>query len=384
MPASDFGRAPAWTIKHRYPDRPKTTGAGYENLPTTIGACRKYSLSSRHKERDFVQTPGPDYVPPALGTGSRTTAFHSRPFEEVRPPAGPGPGKYDTPAGATGPKYTMKARQFPPDTAPPDGPGGGKYAPNWDPTLPSAPKPTIHDRTAGPKPFSGPGPGEYPIDRSLAQHPAAFHIRHREPVYDSVPGPGKYDVQRRTGSGAPAYSLRSRIDVQPNTTAVPYNKTPDPMGSGGPKWSLFIRPKDRDYSASPGPTYIPPKLGADGRKWSLRGTTERDVGTGNLPAGPGPGKFDTRPQTGGPKWTMKARQFPPDNPPPSGPGGGRYLPDYSKVLPSDLKGRQILERFREKKPEVRPGYVALGSTNKGKGSTIDRHPATRIMPGCWL
>jgi hypothetical protein len=172
--------------------------------------------------------------------------------------------------------------------------------------------------------------------------------------------------------------------VPAKTTNAPYNTTPDQMGTGGPKWSLFIRPKERDYALGPGPSYIPPKFGTDGRKWSVRGTIQRDVGGGNIPAGPGPGKFDTRPQTGGPKWTMKARQFPPDNLPPPGPGTGHYLPDYSKVLPGNLKGRQILERFSEKKPEAKPGYVALAGTNKGRGWTIDRHEVTRIMPGCWL
>jgi hypothetical protein len=148
---------------------------------------------------------------------------------------------------------------------------------------------------------------------------------------------------------------------------------------------MFIRPKDRDYTQAPGPDYVPPPFGDDAAKWSCRSVNRglRDIGQGNTPPGPGAGGYNTRPAPGGPKWTMKARQFPPDAKPPPGPGGGSYLPDYAKVLPSDLKGRQILERFKEKKEE-RPGYYNISAPKRAPKWTIDRHtlPPSDPDAGC--
>jgi hypothetical protein len=81
---------------------------------------------------------------------------------------------------------------------------------------------------------------------------------------------------------------------------------------------------------------------------------------------------------------VKARQFPPGTDQPSSPGPAAYKPDYAKVLPSELKGRQILERFKEKKEEERPGYYDISGPNRAPKWTIDRHRTTAIKSGCWL
>jgi hypothetical protein len=387
MPPSDFGRAPAWSIKHRYPDKQTGNRAGYEMLSNTVGTGRKYSLSSRHKERDYTRSPGPDYAPPKFGSDAQTSAFHQRigPWG-ARDPVGPGPGKYQTRGdGLDGHKFTMKGRNFVRNEGGADGPGGGQYRPDWQRVMKQEPIPAIRERYKDRKLDGTPGPGQYPISRSLANRPASFHARRPDFLTHYGPGPGKYNLRRRPGSAAPAYSLRSRIDVKGDPNTAPYQRLPEAMGNGGPHWSLFIRPKDRDYTQSPGPSYLQPPFGDDGAKWSCRSVNKgaRDIGYGNAPLGPGAGKYNTRPAPGGPKWTMKGRQFPPDQQQPPGPGPGMCLPDYSKVLPSDLKGRQILERFKDKKEE-RPGYYDISGPNRAPKWTIDRHRVTAIRPGCWL
>jgi hypothetical protein len=78
---------------------------------------------------------------------------------------------------------------------------------------------------------------------------------------------------------------------------------------------------------------------------------------------------------------MKARQFPPVEIGPEGPGGGKYLPDFGKVLPADRKC-QILEKFKDKALQPTGEYVNLGTTNKGPKWTIAPHEQIEVIPGC--
>jgi hypothetical protein len=385
-PPSDFGQATQWTIKHKYPDRDRKNRAGYDLLPDEMGAGHKHSLSSRHRQRDYDRVPGPSYVPPRFGAAGPASAFHQRPEErpERAAPPGPGPGKYQASAGLEGRRYSMKARQFVHNEGGADGPGGGKYLPDWGRTLPCAPMTAVRERYKEfPKP-PGPGPGQYPIDRSLEHGPAAFHVRRREMKPAHGPGPGKYDTSRRAGSEAPQYSLRSRIDPKTELLRPKYNGLPEAFGEGTPRWSMSIRPKDRDWDHVPGPNYVPPPFGEDGVKPAVREQVKRDIGQGNIPFGPGGGKYNNQPAAGGPKWSMKARQFVCNEGGPDGPGGGKYLPDYSKVQPSDGKGRQILERFKERPTEPGAKYVNLGDTNTSPRWTVGRHEPIGVVPGCRL
>jgi hypothetical protein len=238
MPPSDFGQAIQWTIKHKYPDRIRSNRAGYDQLPDQMGAGHKHSLSSRHKDRDYNPTPGPTYVPPKFGSTAQSSCFHQRPTEkpERTMPLGPGAGKYQTSSGLDGHKYSMKARQFIHNEGGADGPGGGKYLPDYDRAFPSSPKPAVRERyTEHPKP-PGPGPGQYPMDRSLAHGPAAFHTKRHEFHPACGPGPGKYNTARRTASETNSYSLRSRVDPKTDIVKPQYNRLPEAFGQGTPKW----------------------------------------------------------------------------------------------------------------------------------------------------
>jgi hypothetical protein len=287
--------------------------------------------------------------------------------------------------GSDSPKFTLKARQFPNNLGGPDGPGGGKYIPEYDRVLPSSAKPAIRERHRELSTLNPPGPGQYQIDRSPLNRPASFHIKQREFAYDDIPGPGKWDTSKRTGSETPAYSLRSRIDVKREILRPSYPKIPDSFGNGTPKWSLFLRLEERPFQP-PGPTYIPPKLGTFAPKYSVTDVRKREIGQGLIPIGPGGGRHNTRPMTGSdtPKFTLKAREFPNNLGGPDGPGAGKYFPDFSRILPADLKGRAILERFREHTPEVRPGYRDLRGASVAPRWTIRPHLPIAVLKGSRL
>jgi hypothetical protein len=382
-PPSDFGNATQWSIKHQYPDRDRSNRAGYDALPTTIGTAQKWSLSSRHKERNYNEVPGPKYVPPDFGKDGHITCFHQR--TRAGDPVfadGPGVGKYRYDCDLDpGHKYSMKARLFPDNMGRIDGPGAGKYLPDFERVLPSPRRSMIRDKLNELSTLQTPGPGQYPIDRTLLNRPAAFHIQQREQPGPVSPGP-KWDTRPRAGSETPSYSLRSRIDPRKELLKPPYQKLQDVVGNENPRWSFSIRPKDRNWICSPGPTYIPPNFGHDGRKWTAVQDRGRDIGQGNIPIGPGGGKYNNRMESTLPKWTMKAREFGPDLTLPDGPGTGKYLPDFAKVLPSDGKGRQILERFKPKAPPLGGEYVDLGSTNRSPRWTIQPREPIAVMEGC--
>jgi hypothetical protein len=175
--------------------------------------------------------------------------------------------------------------------------------------------------------------------------------------------------------------MRSRIDVKKELLKPSYPAIPDSFGKDTPKWSFKQKHLDKDWTRSPGPKYVPPEFGTDGKRWSCTPARGRDIGMGNLPSGPGAGKYEVRGGPDGPKWSFKVRQFPPDEIGPEGPGGGKYLPNYERILPSDLKGRVILERFHERKPDEAIPLYDLGSTNHGRRSAIGVRPPLEVLVG---
>jgi hypothetical protein len=225
-----------------------------------------------------------------------------------------------------------------------------------------------------------PGPGEYAIDRALGGGPAAFHARRADVRASCGPGPGKYDTARRAGSEARAFSLRSRTDVKSDVVRAPYVALPEAFGEGSPKWSLFVRPRDVSAVAVPGPSYVPPPLGSDAVKCAVRECGVREYGR-QQGGGPGPAKYNCRMEGGGPKWSMKARKWAREGGTMDGPGAGTYSPEYGKVLPADGKGRQILERFKERSADAGAQYVDIGGTNDSPKWTIGGREELALAPG---
>ncbi|OHT00345.1 hypothetical protein TRFO_08017 [Tritrichomonas foetus] len=377
-PPSDFGKAPAYTIKHKYPDRTERNKAGYENLPNTVGTGHKYTMSIRPKDLKTLNTPGPNYMPPKLGQEAPAHAFHMKEPEPKNGCVSPGPGKYNTSKGLAGPKYTMKARKFVHEEGTVEGPGGGKYFPDYDKVMPSRPKTGIGIKHKAPKRAATPGPGQYDIDRSPPSKAAAFHIKRREMNKDNFPL-GKYDTSVPLGTQVPKYSIRTKNDIPEKPLAAPYQKIPEKFGKEAPKYSLSSRHKEIERPPIPGPSYMPPPFGSEAIKYSCTSRREKSRNMDYQP-GPGAGKYNTRPNTGGPAYTIKSKKYPKNDGVVEGPGGGKYLPDYDKVLPSRPK-TAILEKHEHKPDGPLPGYVDLGGTFAGPKWTIGRKEELEITPG---
>ena len=370
----DFGNnSHKYTIGHRYPSK-ETRGPGYENIGTTIGQAPRYSLSSRHEPGKKFVPPGPNYVPPQFGSDAPASTFHMRLNTSHENVVSPGPGKYDTSTKGGGRHWTMKARKFIDDAAP-IGPGPGGYHPDYDAVLPSARKTQIGNVIHRKDETPGPGPGKYEVDRTLANHPASFHLRIEEKRRDWVPGPGKYEPEKHYTRDSPQYSLRSRIYAPEFTNKAGYENIPSSIGTGL-KYSLSSRHAELAKPVTPGPNYMPPAFGSDAIKCSLSSRrAER-----RPPPGPGPGQYKIEAPNDAKKWTMKARNFPPDAKN-DGPGVGKYMPNYERVLPSPRRN-QILERFSEKKNQSTPGYYDIGSTiGSGPKITIGVKEKLRVTPG---
>ena len=149
---------PRFTIKgrHEVPDR--DLHVGYLDIGTTIGTGHKASLSSRHKELERFNTPGPTYVPPSFGSQAKKSTLHLRtdelPDDRLR---NPGPGAYESSPrfGSQGLKYTMRGRtaKDPDDISP----GPAAYSPDFKVTKKKSPSPTLHIRPKEPERDQTPG-----------------------------------------------------------------------------------------------------------------------------------------------------------------------------------------------------------------------------------
>jgi hypothetical protein len=328
-------------------------------------------------------------MPPKFGAGHPASAFHGY-IKEPKSndgPAVPGPLSYVDPnsIGASRTRgFTVKGRNFRPDERVGLGPGPGHYLPNFAPTLPATRQFTYHPPVVRKEMQDDtPGPGQYVIDRSLAQHPASFHIRGNDarPLNDG-PGPGKYPIRSTVGRSVPAFSIRPRIET--STHARPdaaLQVVPSAVGQG-PKWSIGGRPKDKPPQRLPGPNYIPPPFGKGSRAAALYSRDHKPTKKRADQGGPGPGEYSVPGSIGqGYKFTLKVRQFPPgEGGKPIGPGPGAYLPNFM-----DAPGpRSIHPRVQEPKiHEIGAPYQNIGSTigKDGPRWTIGNREMLELGPG---
>lgn len=139
------------------------------NLPSSFGKVPKITISGRSPGiTDKFVTPGPNYMPPAFGTGSRHHQFGTHNGIKTRPKTaldramtpGPGPAGYDVKEhtfDANG-KKGIKMKGFHnfnyAETA---SPGPGAYHPRYESVLATAPKPVFHIRPKAKDPEPGVG-----------------------------------------------------------------------------------------------------------------------------------------------------------------------------------------------------------------------------------
>jgi hypothetical protein len=133
----ELGEAPKYTMKGRHEIAEHPVAAPYRDIPSTVGEGPKISLASRHEPRGLEDSPGPNYIPPPLGSDAQKTAMSYR-HGEVRDSRldNPGPGAYNIePRFANdAPKATLHGRT---EVGGVDScsPGPAAYGPpyyNWD------------------------------------------------------------------------------------------------------------------------------------------------------------------------------------------------------------------------------------------------------------
>ncbi|EAY13165.1 hypothetical protein TVAG_444490 [Trichomonas vaginalis G3] len=138
-------------------------------LPSTIGNVPKITLGARTQLlTNKFQTPGPSYIPPSFGAGSRHHSFGT--FNGMKTKSqtsldhaitpGPGPAAYslrDHSFDATGAKGIKMKGTHDFKYAESVSPGPGAYAPRFESVLASAPKPIFHIRPKSKDPEPGVG-----------------------------------------------------------------------------------------------------------------------------------------------------------------------------------------------------------------------------------
>ena len=363
---SDFGSAPKWTIKNRYKEKKKELSPGYHSFPNSIGTGRKSTIANRPKERDFTQSPGPSYMPPKFGNDAQKSSFHGYTDYRGKRAQTPGPGQYDISKDLGGPKFTIKARKFPPDQGEIPGPGVGRYAPDYSKTMRASTSSSIRPRYKDPlMREKKPGPADYEVPRNLSNRSSCFHIKSHEFLPEPSPGP-KYNNPGEIGRDSPKYSIRSRIDVKKEKLDPALNALPEMFGKEAHAYTIGVKSKERDLVQSPGPEYIPPGIGTESPKWSMTSRRERKRDLSLEP--PGPGQYSPQTDDMSRKWTIATRAVPPD-PKNTNPGPSQYDPNYTLIRRS-TQMTAIREKFKERPPEPQPGYVDLGSTLTGPKWTI--------------
>ena len=373
--------APKYSFKGRHEMKNQAIDAQFNNIPSTVGQGPKISLASRHEIRETDRTPGPNYIPPPLGSDAKKVSMSFR-TREVRSLSAdnPGPGAYSIP-----PKFANDARkatlhsrtsdQF--DIGKNNSPGPAAYTPDYMAVRKRAPSATLHVRTSYEKSDVTPGPGAYQISRDLGGKAATFHSRIETRNQDSTPGPGAYNPSDSTFKSAPKFSMQSRHEINQRPVTAQYRMLPSTIGQG-PKFSLGSRHADINGDKTPGPSYIPPSFGSDARKSAM---ASRHAELRNSMAdNPGPGAYNIpeRFARDARKSSLHSRTmdaFPIGN---QSPGPAQYSPDYMSQKPRAPSSSMHI-RTKLPQPEQTSGYLNLGSTLTGPRFTIGRREELALI-----
>jgi hypothetical protein len=131
--------------------------APYRVIGSAIGDCPKVALAGRHRDPKPPVSPGPAYVPPAIGADAQKCAIGIRAAARDPNAGGPGPAEYavHAPPGRAAPAFSLKGRVGREKIE--AGPGPGQYDPEWQKTRASAVVPAIRARNAQKEPEKGVG-----------------------------------------------------------------------------------------------------------------------------------------------------------------------------------------------------------------------------------
>ena len=371
---SDFGSAPSYSIKHRYKQKEPEKLPGYQNLGTTIGEGRKSAMHSRPKDRDYTQSPGPNYVPPKLGSDGKKCTFHER-INRVNHESTPGPGSYNIATKFDGKQFTIKSRKWIHEEGEIPGPGVGALYPDYSKTMRASTAASIRPRFEKNDKEKRPAPGDYNISRDLSKRTSTLHQKHKELLPEKTPGPLLGPPQ--FGEDGKKHTIRGRIDVKTERPDPEILTLKSPFGQSRAS-TMHSKSRDRDYTQSPGPFYMPPPFGSDARKSTLKSRITTKRHTEREP--PGPGKYNPVPVTTTRSYSIASKADVPKPGPPDTPGPGAYSPDYDVEMKSSVK-TVILGRHDPKDDGPGAPYQELGSTLGGPKFTIGRKEEVPVNDG---
>ncbi|KAH0795123.1 SHIPPO repeat domain-containing protein [Histomonas meleagridis] len=193
-PNDNKPKSPQFTMKGRHETKQEVIAAPYRDIGSTIGQGPKITMSSRHKMKEFEDTPGPNYVPPPLGADAPKATITSR-HSETRDSRldNPGPGAYNIqPKFANDAnKFTMHSRT---NTGEVDScsPGPGAYMPNIDAVKKRAPSASMHIRPKDQDISVTPGPSDYVVSRDLGAKSSTIGCKTKDRDISVTPGPADY------------------------------------------------------------------------------------------------------------------------------------------------------------------------------------------------
>ncbi|CAD8175828.1 unnamed protein product [Paramecium octaurelia] len=254
----------------------------YENPSTVVGVpCMKFPHSKRDGFYDLTRTPGPgSYLkrPNSAGPQYKFGTASRGAFSEIK---NPGPGEYEARSefNVSQKGFSMLSRRN--QTQQEQVPGPGTY--NWDKKQKLRPPSyKIGNETRDSlnrELIRTPGPGTYESRYEFAR-PKSAQVRigsaNRRPLSDTrdIPGPGTYDLNTKIGEGPKHQILGSKYE--PTTT--------------------LNQPGPGAYNPNDGPSKQRPasaKIGT-GQRAELNAGFGKDA--------PGPGNYNLRGSSDGPRW----------------------------------------------------------------------------------
>lgn len=172
-----------------------------------------------------------------------------------------------------------------------------------------------------------------------------------------TPGPGAYAISSCIGKEGTHPSLAGRRDPVVKTEGGPYEAIPSTIGEGL-KYTLHQRLVEKGPPPTPGPNYLPPRFGTGSPQSAFHGYVKAPKFNDGLGGVPGPYSYVDPASIGATKgrgFTVKGREFGPDERKSAGPGPGKYLPNFSPTQRSNgtFQYRPRVEA-RERKDQI-PG-----------------------------
>jgi hypothetical protein len=233
----------SYSIKNRRGEKEVIDEKGLGEPRSFVDEGHKITIGSRITTRDVKDLPGPEYVPPGLGSDIQKIGISPRYVQsrDVHKDE-PGPGTYNVgqTIGSEGQKFTLKSRVGTEKQN--SNPGPDAYSPDYEKIGQSGASPLIHGRIKTRDIEVSPGPSDYEVKRELGGRSASIHTRPSEHTRDPLPGPSDY--YSPSPIGGTSFTIKNRHEIVQHPIDAAYVSLNSFVGEG-PKISLSSRHVER-------------------------------------------------------------------------------------------------------------------------------------------